>query len=265
ALSQTRRAHKERAQPLSRRRFGLLEKKKDYQQRSADYKSKQRQLKAMRGRAVARNPDEFYFGMIKSQTVEGVHKVLKERAEKVLDDDQRRLFRTQDQGYVAYKRSTNKAGLERIKESLHFVDAAVSGEASEGNDDSDDEDNAKANTLKAKKAAGAPTHVIFVDDEEEGMQFLFFRAILLMCAIPPARSFDPAKHFDTPAELLHRRFNRPRTAQLESETADLADRKTLKKLQAKKVSLLRELASRQKREAKLRKMQIEFDLRKQLL
>lgn len=39
-------------------------------------------------------------------------------------------------------------------------------------------------------------HTLFVDDEDE------------------AEAFDPAQHFDTPAELLGRTFNRPRTAQL---------------------------------------------------
>ncbi|CAO3598939.1 unnamed protein product [Absidia cylindrospora] len=63
-----RRNHKERGQLAHREKFGLLEKKKDYLQRARDYHSKQKRLKALREKALFRNPDEFYFKMINSQT-----------------------------------------------------------------------------------------------------------------------------------------------------------------------------------------------------
>ena len=44
-------------------------------------------------------------------------------------------------------------------------------------------------------------HTVFVEDEKE------------------AAAFDPAAHFDTPAELLGRTFNRPRRAQLSDPQA----------------------------------------------
>lgn len=59
-----RRTHKERAQPKSREKWGLLEKHRDYVERAQSYHRKQRRLKALRQRATFRNPDEFYYKMI---------------------------------------------------------------------------------------------------------------------------------------------------------------------------------------------------------
>lgn len=50
-------------------------------------------------------------------------------------------------------------------------------------------------------ATASNQHTVFVDDAAA------------------ARDFDAAAHFDTPAELLGRTFNRPRTAQLEAGEA----------------------------------------------
>jgi U3 small nucleolar RNA-associated protein 11 len=66
-----RREHKERAQPRKRARKGLLEKHKDYVLRARDYHSKERRIKALERKAYFRNQDEFYFGMVNSQTEVG--------------------------------------------------------------------------------------------------------------------------------------------------------------------------------------------------
>lgn len=50
-------------------------------------------------------------------------------------------------------------------------------------------------------AAPQSRHTVFVDDEKD------------------AKNFDPAAYFDTPAELLDRSFNRPRTQQLSDPQA----------------------------------------------
>jgi U3 small nucleolar RNA-associated protein 11 len=63
-----RRNHKERGQPRSRQKYGILEKHKDYVLRAKDYHSKQERLKAFREKAYFKNPDEFYFKMINSKT-----------------------------------------------------------------------------------------------------------------------------------------------------------------------------------------------------
>jgi U3 small nucleolar RNA-associated protein 11 len=69
-----RRTHKERAQPAKRRkRFGLLEKHKDYVERAKNYRQKRGRLRVLKEKAASRNPDEFYFGMVHGKTNKGVY------------------------------------------------------------------------------------------------------------------------------------------------------------------------------------------------
>lgn len=107
-----RRNHKERAQPLERQRRGLLEKHKDYVLRARDYKAKQTRLRSLRGKAEERNPDEFYFRMAKESVVRG--RPVVERGNKTLDDEQMRLLRTQDAGYVRTLMSQEQRTIERL-------------------------------------------------------------------------------------------------------------------------------------------------------
>ena len=94
----SRRNHKERAQPLHRQRLGLLEKHKDYVHRARDYRSKQDRLKKLREKAAFRNKDEFYFGMIKGKTKDGV--AIGDRGNEALSVDVVKLLKTQDVGYI---------------------------------------------------------------------------------------------------------------------------------------------------------------------
>lgn len=66
-----RRNHKERSQLAHRSRLGILEKHKDYVKRARDFHSKQERIKRLKEKAAERNKDEFYFGMVKSQTTVG--------------------------------------------------------------------------------------------------------------------------------------------------------------------------------------------------
>ncbi|RDW87586.1 U3 small nucleolar RNA-associated protein 11 [Coleophoma crateriformis] len=101
-----RRNHRERAQPEERKKWGLLEKHKDYSARAKDFNAKKTKLKALRQKVLEKNPDEFYFGMMskkgpsgKSGTVSG------NRGNQELSQEAVRLFKTQDLGYVRTMRN----------------------------------------------------------------------------------------------------------------------------------------------------------------
>jgi len=107
-----RRNHRERGQPEERKRWGLLEKHKDYSARAKDFGVKKTKLKALKQKVLDKNPDEFYFGMMsrKGPSTTGKHRtgtVDGDRGNQVLSQNAVRLFKTQDLGYVRTMR--NKA------------------------------------------------------------------------------------------------------------------------------------------------------------
>merc|ERR1712215_90042 len=57
-------------------------------------------------KALNKNPDEFYFHMINSKQVDGVHK--EKGKDAVLTDDQIKLMQTQDIKYIVNKRTSEK-------------------------------------------------------------------------------------------------------------------------------------------------------------
>jgi U3 small nucleolar RNA-associated protein 11 len=117
--------HRERSQPANRAKFGLLEKHKDYQKRAADYHRKERRLKALNIRAAYRNPDEFYFGMIRSRLADsGVHRA-KDVGQLSLPHDVVHLLKTQDLSYVQRQRVANDRCLRDLREQV-IPQAAVS-------------------------------------------------------------------------------------------------------------------------------------------
>ncbi|MCJ1476375.1 hypothetical protein MMC13_005041 [Lambiella insularis] len=110
-----RRNHKERAQPLERSKWGVLEKHKDYSLRAADYNAKKARLKALRQKAAERNPDEFHFAMMSSSTHNGGQRVA-DRGNKALSMEAVKLLKTQDAGYlrtIAQKTRRAREKLER--------------------------------------------------------------------------------------------------------------------------------------------------------
>jgi len=138
-----RKTHKERAQPAGRKKLGLLEKKKDYKLRANDYQSKKKRLEALRLKAEMRNVDEFYFGMAKHHTKNGVHVSGAVGVEKEANPtaDVLKLIRTQNKGYLEMHLAHERAQVERLQQSLHFI------------------------------GAGKGTHTVFVDEDEQAQSF----------------------------------------------------------------------------------------------
>jgi hypothetical protein len=94
-----RRNHKERAQPVEREKWGLLEKRKDYKLRAADHKQKKQKLKLLSEKARDRNPDEFSFKMLSSK-VDKQGKKVADRGNQALSTDVVKLLKTQDAAYI---------------------------------------------------------------------------------------------------------------------------------------------------------------------
>jgi len=99
----------------------VLEKKKDYIARARDFQEKQATLKLLRKRALNKNPDEFYFHMINSQMVDGVHR--EKNKEDQHTPQQIKLLETQDVKY-AYKRNIEAKKIDKLQSQLHMIDIA---------------------------------------------------------------------------------------------------------------------------------------------
>ncbi|GCB70175.1 probable U3 small nucleolar RNA-associated protein 11 [Scyliorhinus torazame] len=121
AQKSVQRSHQERSQLGSRKRLGLLEKKKDYKLRAQDYHRKRNTLKALRQKAFDKNPDEFYFRMTSTKLQDGVH-IIKQPREEVTEE-QLKIMRTQDIKYVEMKRVAESKKIERLKSELHLLEA----------------------------------------------------------------------------------------------------------------------------------------------
>eukprot|EP00762_Andalucia_godoyi_P006079 ANDGO_08784.mRNA.1 hypothetical protein len=110
--------HRERSQPYKRRKFGLLEKHKDYVQRARDYHRKQDTIHALQEKAFSKNPDEFYFSMKKSRVVDGVHQTVEKD---VVDHEDLQHLKEQDRVYLSFKNKIEKAKIDRLQSNLHFI------------------------------------------------------------------------------------------------------------------------------------------------
>ncbi|KAM0880475.1 hypothetical protein ACQ4PT_033558 [Festuca glaucescens] len=116
----SRRAHKERAQPDARKKFGLLEKKKDYVIRAKAFHRKEDLIRNLREKASNRNPDEFNFKMVNSMTVDGIHRPKPETNK--YTEEELMLLKHKDMGYILQAIQSEKKKIERLSSTLHELD-----------------------------------------------------------------------------------------------------------------------------------------------
>ncbi|KAG5972497.1 Small subunit (SSU) processome component [Claviceps cyperi] len=168
-----RRPHRERAQPLERRRLGLLEKHKDYTLRAKDFGKKKTQLKSLRQKAADRNEDEFYFGMMSRKgpgsriqngkrwdgTVEG------DRGNKALSVETVRLLKTQDIGYIRTMRQVLVKEIARLEQQVVLTRGLDRLDEDDGADDEDN--NLSDDDMPMPSRPKAARKIVFLDDEEE--------------------------------------------------------------------------------------------------
>ncbi|MCJ1297279.1 hypothetical protein MMC08_000065 [Hypocenomyce scalaris] len=228
-----RRNHKERAQPLEREKWGVLEKHKDYSLRAKDYNEKKKRLKILRQKAAERNPDEFHFGMMSSKTHNGGQK-LADRGSQVLSQDVVKLLKTQDAGYLRTMAQKARRERERLEEEY------ILGEGD------------AVTVLGGNSNGGDGKHIVYVESTAE------------------QKIFNPAGYFDTATDGLNRRYNRPRTEQEvfsdsgrgpEDESVQPKDEipKSRSVAEAEEQALkdVRALRKRRKREQEVRKSKLE--------
>ncbi|KAE9970606.1 hypothetical protein EG328_006143 [Venturia inaequalis] len=118
-----RRNHKERAQPLERQKWGILEKHKDYSLRAKDHNEKRRRLKVLKEKATFRNPDEFHFGMMSAKTIDGMK--VGDRGNKALSHNVVKLLKTQDAGYIRTTLQKTRKERERLEQEIQIADGKV--------------------------------------------------------------------------------------------------------------------------------------------
>ena len=184
-----RRSHRERAQPLERKRLGLLEKHKDYSLRAKDWNKKKATLQSLREKAAERNEDEFSYKMISrgagpgtaltrgsdekrdrhwTGTVDG------NRGNKALPVAAVRLLKTQDTGYLRTVRSVLVKELAQLEQRAAMAKASLGDidlDEDEEEDDDDDDDSEfsdfdsapKPKAPKAPKKPSKPTRIVFAD------------------------------------------------------------------------------------------------------
>jgi hypothetical protein len=146
-----RRNHKERAQPVEREKWGLLEKRKDYKLRAADHKQKKQKIKLLSQKARDRNPDEFSFKMMSSK-VDKQGKKVADRGNEALSMDVVKLLKTQDAGYI-------RTMLQMIRKERQELEQRLVLE----------EDEVRA--VRDGDSAKQGKHRVYVDDEDEQRNF----------------------------------------------------------------------------------------------
>ena len=108
-----RKEYRERGQPSHRKHLGFLEKHKDYIERASSYKKKVAQLKILEEKARNRNPDEFYYKMVKTKLRDGQHIIDQPKEE--YTDEELKIMKTQDMKYIQMKLAIENKKIEKLE------------------------------------------------------------------------------------------------------------------------------------------------------
>ncbi|KAG0704405.1 u3 small nucleolar RNA-associated protein 11 [Suillus ampliporus] len=267
-----RRNHKERSQLSHRAKFGILEKHKDYVQRARDYHSKQDRLTRLRQKAADRNKDEFYFGMNKERTVQGVH--VKDRGNVSMPVDMVKLLKTQDEGYVRTMRANGLKKIEKIKSQLTALANLITPQ--DDNLEDDDEDALDATDLETLREAGVippetkrrppPRHIIFAENETEAKQLSqrpSSNRVKATTEVDVGRvEVDLGWKTEESASSRRRRKSKSSAGASMDIVGDAEETQQLNVQNRKR--LLKELAARLKRDTQLRYTQRELEMQRLL-
>lgn len=149
-----RRPHKERAQPQSREKWGILEKHKDYSLRAQDYNLKKKKLAQLSEKARERNPDEFAFGMLsQGKAGLGKHKASGDGSTP-LSHDAAKLLKTQDAGYLRTVAAKGRREIERLAEEVGLDSATLGSSVGTRKTFKEDDDSAQSPRGKKRTADG---------------------------------------------------------------------------------------------------------------
>ena len=239
-------------------------------------------------KAELRNPDEFYFAMEKSRTRQGVHVVPTAEANKY-SQEELRLMRTQDIGYLGVKARTEAKVRERDRGRRCFEVCVQNSTCAAA---------AMPSWMRCDSVSGSHVHptippcIHFTQKMNHPLKQtpLYIHLILqkveklqkslhLVGAATPRHtvfvesqqeqeSFDPAAYFDTDPSLLDRTFNRPRTEQL-AQPAPLQPGQTPQGVAARTelrvAKAYKELLQRQQRERTLSKLASKMAVTKEVM
>ncbi|KAH9065759.1 u3 small nucleolar RNA-associated protein 11 [Lactarius vividus] len=279
-----RRNHKERSQLSHRQRFGILEKHKDYVLRARDYHSKQDRIQRLRQKAADRNKDEFYFGMNRQRTQEGVH--IQDRGNASLPVDMVKILKTQDENYVRTMRAAGLKKIEKLKDQLSaladlFVPSTKDNvhESDNGGDTGQDEDELEilkdagivvrsSKTRKRRPSRHQAKHLVFVENEEEARQYAINENTTQPVSLSRSESDGITGAGDLgwqKPERKRREKKKDTSAKAVHTTDDAAAPERSEAAKIHRTGLLKELSGRLHRDRMLRYTERELEMQRLLM
>ena len=127
--------------------------------RARDFQEKKKRLQSLRQKAAERNPDEFRYGMLSSQSKQG--RKIAERGNPILSHEVVKLLKTQDAGYLRTMLQKTRRAVEKLEQ--EFVLREQQG----------------PRVLGGLESGEDGQYTVFVDNREEQKQYLPGRNVSL--------------------------------------------------------------------------------------